>query len=68
MIDGKPKADDLEAVYEREFVDDLIERLIVAHRAYKAADKSQIEEAETERYHVLIDLSDFVANAVWRAP
>jgi hypothetical protein len=39
---------------EKESADDLIEKLIVAHRAYKAAGKSQIAEAEDMRYRILV--------------
>jgi hypothetical protein len=53
---------------EKELADDLIEKLIVAHRAYKAAGKSQIAEAEDTRYRILVELADRVDNSVDLAP
>ena len=53
---------------EKELADDLIEKLIVAHRAYKAAEKSQIAEAEDTRYRILVELADRVDNSVDLAP
>lgn len=53
---------------DKEFADDLIEKLIVAHRAYKAAGKPQIAEAEDTRYRILVKLADFVENSVDLAP
>ena len=53
---------------EKKLADDLIEKLIVAHRAYKAAGKSRIVEAEDKRYRVLVELADLVDNSVDLAP
>src|ERR1019366_2206079 len=53
---------------EKESADDLIEQLIVAHRAYKAAGNPQIAEAEDMRYRILVELADCVDNSVELAP